>query len=249
MLDQIAFQTGVFFTLATLIFTFTMWFLAAVNRLRIESVGVMHAPYTKIYEIELKAVQLILGWLPLGSFIKIAGMVDKTLDPNSNTVKDIPLYEFRSRSLGTKVLVIMTSPILLIFIGLILLNITTFPLLELLYIYLQITFFQLPLEAGTPLWNAFYTNPTFLIGTIFLFLGLGNIGTNLGSLLDQEYQNLTWLLLLLPLSFFFLGIGILRLIWFNFTWINLLYFLLGSLLTGVIGFLFAILLAKLLPNT
>ena len=249
MIDKVAFQSGVFFSLVTLIFTFTIWILAAIHRIRIESVGILHSIGIQLYKVEIKSIQLILGWLPLGSFVKIVGMLDETLDTDSNihSMTDIPNYEFRSRPLGTRLLVIMTSPLLLSLIGLLLLNVTTLPLLEFLVIYLRVNFFQLPLDAGTPIWDAFYSNPTFLVGSIFLFLGLGNIGTNLGSFLDK-HENLTWLLLFLPFSFLLLGLGILRLAWSTFTWINLLYFLLGGILTGIIGFLLALGLAKVLPQ-
>lgn len=253
MIDQVAFQSGVFIILATCIFTFTMWIIAAFNRLRVETVGIFSNPYRQLYQVKVKSVQIILGWLPLGSFVKIAGMMDESLDAEDTEVildkEAIPAYEFRGRSLGTKVLVIMTSPLLLSLIGLILLNSTPFPLLELLTSYLKINFFQLPLEAGAPIWDAFYSNSFFLVGSIFFFLGLGNLGTNLGSLLSPNNHDLTWLLLFLPFSFLFLSLGIFRLIWSTFTFINLFYFLAGALLTGLIGFLVALLLAKVLPNS
>lgn len=247
MLDQVAFQSGVFFTLSTLIFTFTIWILAAIKRLRIESVGIFHTPLMHLYTIKIKSIELILGWLPLGCFVTIAGMTELTLelDSSSNT-DEIPSYEFRSRSFRTKLLVTMTSPLLLSLSGLLLLNGTAFPLLEWLTIYLKINFFQLPLEAGASIWGAFYTKPMFLLGSIFLFLGLGNTGNNLGSLLTNK--NLTWLLFFLPLSFLFLSLGIFRLAWSTFALINLFYFFLGSILTAIIGFLIAILLANFLPN-
>jgi hypothetical protein len=249
MINQTAFQIGAFLMLASLIFTLTMWILAAVNRLRIESVGIFNNPYTHLYKVEIKSIQVILGWLPLGCFVKIAGMSDENLDQeNSSSTSDIPAYEFRGRPLGTKILVIMTSPLLLTVIGLILLNTTSFPLLELLTTYLKIAFFQLPLEAGAPIWEAFYTNSIFLVGSIFIFLGIGNIGTNLGCLINEDNNNLTWLLFFLPLFFLFLSLGFFRLIWSTFAWANLFYFLLGCLLMGLIGFLLALLLAKLLPN-
>jgi hypothetical protein len=252
MIDQVAFQSGVFFILATLIFTFIIWILAAVNRLRIESVGILQDPFIQLYKIEIKSIPLTLGWLPMGSFIKISGMIDEALNTKTSTSSitdiDVPTYEFRSRPLSTRLLVTMTSPLLLSLIGLLLLKSTSIPLLESLTTYLKIIFFQLPLEAGAPIWEAFYTKPIFLVGSIFIFLGLGSLGTNLGSLLNNNNQNLTWLLLFLPLSFLFLSLGILRLAWSTFAWINLLYFLLGGFLTGLIGFLLALLLAKLLPN-
>ncbi|MBL4648417.1 MAG: hypothetical protein JKY03_01710 [Aureispira sp.] len=223
MLDQIAFQSGAFFTLSTLIFTFTIWILAAFHRLRIESVGILQAPLIQLYKVKIKSVELILGWFPLGSFVKIAGMMDETLDADSSSnTTDIPAYEFRGRPFRTKLLIVMTSPLLLILMGLLLLNTTSFPLLEWLTTYLKINFFQLPLEAGASIWNAFYTKPIFLLGSIFLFLGLGNLGNNLGNLLNNN--NLTWLFFFLPLFFLFLSLGIFRLAWSTFVLLNLLYF-------------------------
>lgn len=252
MFDQVAFQFGVFATLATLTFTFTIWILAAVNRLRIESVGILQKPFLHLCKININAIELILGWFPLGSFVKIAGMMEEPLNvdldtPPITSTDTIPTYEFRSRPIGIKLLVLMTSPLLLILIGLLFLNSTSLPLLEFATTYLNINFFQLPIEAGAPIWDAFYNNPIFLFGSIFLFLGFGNLGNNLGSLLNSKF--LTWFFFFLPLSFLLLSLGIFRLIWSTFAWINIGYFLIGGLSTGIIGFLLAILLAKFLPNT
>lgn len=248
MINEIAFQSAVFFTFASLIYTFAIWILATLNRLRIASVGVLLAPFIQLYKVKVKSIELVLGWLPFGCFIKIAGMADEKAELDSNSSISIPSYEFRSRSSGTKLLVIMTSPLLLSLIGLCMLKTTSVPLLECVTTYLKINFFQIPLEAGALIWEAFYTNPTFLAGSIFLFLGFGNLGTNLGILLNNKHPDLNWLLVFLPLSFWILNLGILRLIWSTFIWSNLFYFLLGGVLTGIIGFLLALLLAKLLPN-
>jgi hypothetical protein len=247
MLDQVAFQIGAFFTLASLIFTFTIWILAAVNRLRIESIGVLNAPWIQLYKVKIKSVEIILGWLPLGSLVKISGMMDETLEADSNSnADDIPSYKFRSRPLRTRLLIVMTSPLLLSLMGLLLLNATPFPLLEWVTIYLEISFFQLPLETGASIWDAFQANPIFLLGSIFFYLGIGNIGSNFGSALNND--TLTWLFLFLLILFLFLSLTTIRLAWSTFSLLNLSYFLLGSLLAAIIGFLVAILLAKFLPN-
>lgn len=68
--------------------------------------------------------------------------MDETLEADSNSnADDIPSYKFRSRPLRTRLLIVMTSPLLLSLMGLLLLNATPFPLLEWVTIYLEISFF------------------------------------------------------------------------------------------------------------
>lgn len=248
MIDQIAFQVGFFVTLATTLFSFIIWILAASKQLRIESVGILQAPFFSLFKTKINTVELILGWLPIGSFVKIAGMINESLDSGSNENLPIQEYEFRGRPLATKILVIMTSPLLLTIIGSIILSQTS-PISfgEFLQTYFQINFFQRPIEDGAIIWNAFYTNPLFLLGFIFLFLGFSNIVSNLSSILKEKHQN-TFLLILLPFSMLLLGLAIYRLIWTNLAWLNLLYFFAGGILMGVLSFIIALILAKVLPQ-
>lgn len=248
MIDQVAFQVGFLVTLATTLFSFTIWILAASKQLRIESVGILQAPVFKLFTTKINSIELILGWLPIGSFVKIAGMIDESLDSESNETLLIQEYEFRGRPLATKILVIMTSPSLLTIIGSIILSQTS-PISfgEFLQTYFQINFFQRPIEDGAIIWNAFYTSPLFLLGFIFLFLGFSNIVSNLSSILEEKYQN-TFLLILLPFLMLILGLVIYRLIWANLTWLNLLYFFAGGILMGIFSFIIALVLAKILPQ-
>jgi hypothetical protein len=249
MLDSIAFQSGFFIVLATSVFTLLHWILAALNGLRIERVGILYNSYIDIYKTSINSVEIILGWLPLGSYVKIAGILDESFDPNEKTEpKD---FEFRGKPILTKFIIIMSSPLVLILVGAIVMNsVATLDLIYILGTYLQISFFLIPIESGETIWIQLYSNPPFLMGFIFFALGIANIPTNILSIFSGDSTNfLTYLQVFFLIIMFFLALILFRLTWMNFSLINLAYYFIGAFLTSIVSILLCCLIAKLLPNS
>jgi hypothetical protein len=247
MIDSIAFQSGIFLGIATAIFTCLHWVLASLNGLRIEKVGILQDPYFSLYKTKVNSIELILGWIPLGSYVKISGMVDERMD--RATPKEPEEYEFRGKPFWTRFFIMLSSPILLTLIGgLILLLTSNIPVWDILLLYIKASFFIIPIEAGDYIWQELYTNPVFLMGFIFLILGISNLFTNLSSILDSETKNIISIHLFLIFVMFFFTLILFRLAWINFALMNILFYFLGVLLVGIVAIFISFFLAKFLPN-
>lgn len=248
MLETVAFQSGIFVIIATTIFSLVMWILAVLVGVRVECVGILYSAGFDLYKSKIKSVELILGWIPTGSFVKMAGMMADYLDKET-AEKTAADYEFRSKSLGTRCLIIFSSPILLAVIGIwVLINSSTISIGTLIELYINVSLFRLPLEAGEPIWSQLYTNPVFLMGFLFFIMGIGNLFTNLSSIINSDENKLGCLATAMPFSMLIFMLALLRLIWLNISLMNLLYYFAGAIIAGIIGMLLSILLAFVLPN-
>ena len=85
MFESVAFQCGVIAISVTTIFSCLHWILSVYNGVRVEKVALLQDPFFPIFKITRNSVELILGWLPMGSYVKIAGMVDESMDRGTET--------------------------------------------------------------------------------------------------------------------------------------------------------------------
>ena len=244
MLDNPAMQLGFFFVVATTIFTIMMWIIAAFAGIKIEKVGILLSGYFDLFKVEINNITLILGWLPIGSFIGMAGMLDLGEDETPPQP-----YDFRQKSFFTKFLILFTSPILLAIIGISLLGLfSSINISNLLNAYIKTSCFIWSVSEGQPIWDSLLASPIVLMGFTFFFLGISNLLTNLGSLLSAKIEDRNWLTVFFSFSSLFFAIGIFRLTIAYFSILNIAYFLITAILTGVIAMVFCIFLAKILPN-
>ena len=72
-------------------------FLAAkIFHTRVEKFYLFFNPWFSIFKFNFKGTEYGLGWLPLGGYVKISGMIDESMDKEA--MKQPPKdYEFRSK--------------------------------------------------------------------------------------------------------------------------------------------------------
>ena len=77
------------------------FFFAKLFKVRVEKFYLFFNPWFSLFKIKKGETEYGLGWLPLGGYVKIAGMVDESLDREQMAKPPQP-YEFRSQSVGKR---------------------------------------------------------------------------------------------------------------------------------------------------
>ena len=72
----------------------------------------------KLFKIRKGVTEYVIGWIPIGGYVKIAGMVDESVDIDQLR-EDPKSWEFRSFSIWKRVLVLLGGVIMNILVGII----------------------------------------------------------------------------------------------------------------------------------
>ncbi|HSG67178.1 MAG TPA: RIP metalloprotease RseP [Bacteroidales bacterium] len=82
-------------------------FLAAkMFRTRVEKFYLFFNPWFSIFKFNFKGTEYGLGWLPLGGYVKISGMIDESMDKEA--MKQPPkAYEFRSKPAWQRLIIML----------------------------------------------------------------------------------------------------------------------------------------------
>ena len=79
----------------------------------------------KLFQYKGKETTYGVGWLPLGGYVKIAGMIDESMDRKSMASPPKP-YEFRSKKPWQKLIVMLGGIIMNVILGFLILTMHTF---------------------------------------------------------------------------------------------------------------------------
>lgn len=82
-------------------------FLAAkLFRTRVEKFYLFFNPWFSVFKFNFKGTEYGLGWLPLGGYVKISGMIDESMDKEA--MKQPPKdYEFRSKPAWQRLIIML----------------------------------------------------------------------------------------------------------------------------------------------
>ena len=69
---------------------------AKIFKTRVEKFYLFFNPYFSVFKKKIGDTEWGIGWLPLGGFVKIAGMVDESMDKEQMALPPQP-WEFRSK--------------------------------------------------------------------------------------------------------------------------------------------------------
>ncbi|MBC7652284.1 MAG: site-2 protease family protein, partial [Deinococcales bacterium] len=69
---------------------------AKLFKCRVEKFYLFFNPYFSLFKIKRGETEYGIGWVPFGGFVKIAGMVDESMDKEQMKLPPEP-YEFRSK--------------------------------------------------------------------------------------------------------------------------------------------------------
>src|ERR1700748_1630079 len=94
-------------------------FLAAkIFKTRVEKFYLFFNPWFSIFKFRKGETEYGLGWLPLGGYVKISGMVDESMDKESLKLPPQP-WEFRSKPAWQRLIIMLggvTMNVLLAFV-------------------------------------------------------------------------------------------------------------------------------------
>lgn len=74
--------------------------MARVFRIRVEKFYIFFDPWFSLFKFRRGHTEYGLGWLPLGGYVKIAGMIDESMDKSYQQREPQP-WEFRANLPGS----------------------------------------------------------------------------------------------------------------------------------------------------
>ena len=89
--------------------------MAKLFKTRVEKFYLFFDPWFSLFKYKKGDTEYGIGWVPLGGYVKISGMIDESMDKEQMKLPPQP-YEFRSKSSGQRLL-IMTGGVLFNFIS------------------------------------------------------------------------------------------------------------------------------------
>jgi regulator of sigma E protease len=103
-----ALQLILSFTLLVLIHEGGHFLFAKIFKIRVEKFCVFFDPWFTLFKFKPKRsdTEYALGWLPLGGYVKIAGMIDESMDTEQMKQPEQP-WEFRSKPAWQRLLVMV----------------------------------------------------------------------------------------------------------------------------------------------
>lgn len=85
---------------------FGHFLFARLFRTRVEKFYLFFDPWFSLFKIKKGDTEYGIGWLPLGGYVKIAGMIDESMDKEAMKLPPQP-YEFRSKSAFQRLLIMV----------------------------------------------------------------------------------------------------------------------------------------------
>ena len=79
---------------------------AIAFRTRVEKFYLFFNPWFSLFKTNIRGTEVGIGWLPLGGYVKIAGMVDESMDTDGLKEEPKP-YEYRSKKPWQRLIIIM----------------------------------------------------------------------------------------------------------------------------------------------
>lgn len=82
------------------------FFMAKLFKVRVEKFFIFFNPWFSIFRFKKGETEYGMGWLPLGGYVKIAGMIDESMDLEQMKEPPKP-YEFRSKPAWQRLLIMV----------------------------------------------------------------------------------------------------------------------------------------------
>ena len=105
-------------SILVIIHEFGHFILAKLFKTRVEKFYLFFDPWFSVFKMKKGETEYGIGWLPLGGYVKISGMIDESMDREQMKLPPQP-YEFRSKPSWQRLL-IMTGGVIFNFISAIL---------------------------------------------------------------------------------------------------------------------------------
>src|SRR5674476_108894 len=102
-------------SILVIVHEFGHFITAKMFKTRVEKFYLFFDPWFSLFKFKKGDTEYGIGWLPLGGYVKISGMIDESMDKEQMKLPPEP-YEFRSKSSGQRLL-IMTGGVVFNFIS------------------------------------------------------------------------------------------------------------------------------------
>lgn len=93
-------------SILVIIHEFGHFTFAKLFKTRVEKFYLFFNPWFSLFKFKKGDTEYGLGWLPLGGYVKISGMIDESMD-KEQMAKDPEPYEFRSKPSGQRLLIML----------------------------------------------------------------------------------------------------------------------------------------------
>jgi len=92
------------------------FFAAKLFKTRVESFYLFFNPWFSVYKKQIGETEYGIGWLPLGGYVKIAGMIDESMDKEQMAKAPQP-WEFRSKPTWQRLIIMLGGIIVNVIVG------------------------------------------------------------------------------------------------------------------------------------
>lgn len=93
-------------SLLVIIHEFGHFIFARLFKIRVEKFYLFFNPWFSLFKMKRGDTEYGIGWLPLGGYVKISGMIDESMDKEAMKLPPQP-WEFRSKPSGQRLLVML----------------------------------------------------------------------------------------------------------------------------------------------
>jgi len=93
-------------SLLVIIHEFGHFILARIFKTRVEKFYLFFDPWFSLFKVKKGETEYGIGWLPLGGYVKISGMIDESMDKEAMKLPPQP-YEFRAKKTWQRLLIMI----------------------------------------------------------------------------------------------------------------------------------------------
>jgi len=93
-------------SLLVIIHEFGHFLLARIFKTRVEKFYLFFDPWFSLFKVKKGDTEYGVGWLPLGGYVKISGMIDESMDKEAMKLPPQP-YEFRSKPAWQRLIIML----------------------------------------------------------------------------------------------------------------------------------------------
>jgi regulator of sigma E protease len=125
---EIAIKAAQFFlslSILVILHEFGHFFFAKLFKTRVEKFYLFFDPWFSIFKFKKGETEYGVGWVPLGGYVKISGMIDESMDKEQLKQPAQP-YEFRSKSTWQRLLIMVGGVLVNFLLALVIYSIVLF---------------------------------------------------------------------------------------------------------------------------
>jgi regulator of sigma E protease len=93
-------------SILVIVHEFGHFFAAKVFNTRVEKFYLFFNPWFSLFKFNFKGTEYGMGWLPLGGYVKISGMIDESMD-KEQMAKEPEEWEFRSKPAWQRLIIML----------------------------------------------------------------------------------------------------------------------------------------------